>query len=286
MSPPCRHASVTQPCFLDDPFTWIAGAAPIDHNAGIMDELLLDYLPREKIIAAFRRSPGNEIESGKFASPESSAALAANTFGLFLDSPEDLPPIPNTCDLGWPALHVSIERCVRFPWSGGRHPWLDAFIETPTHIIGIESKRYEPFRKRKNGHFSDAYWRPVWGTGMAQFERMRDQLADGTTKFERLDGYQLVKHALGLVSEARRCGKAAALVYLYAEPSEWPDGTLISAETTSQHNFEATKFAEKVAGADVVFRICRYSELLTALQESRDQRLVQHAAMISKRFNP
>jgi len=30
-------------------------------------------------------APGNEIESGKFASPESSAALVANAFGLFLD---------------------------------------------------------------------------------------------------------------------------------------------------------------------------------------------------------
>jgi len=49
-----------------------------------MTDALFDYLPKDAILAAFARSPGNELASGKLESPESSAALAANTFGLFL----------------------------------------------------------------------------------------------------------------------------------------------------------------------------------------------------------
>ena len=90
------------------------------------------------------------------------ASVAANTFGFYLDRPSSLPPIPDTEQCGWPALTVSIEECVPFPWHlRGRHPWLDGFIETDSHIIGVESKRYEPFRSKQAAEFSDAYWRPV-----------------------------------------------------------------------------------------------------------------------------
>ncbi len=51
-------------------------------------EGLLPYLPVEKVRAAYKAAPGNEMESGKFASQESSAALAANTFGYFLEKPK------------------------------------------------------------------------------------------------------------------------------------------------------------------------------------------------------
>lgn len=152
-----------------------------------MPSAFFDYLPVERILDAFSKAPGNEIDSEKLSSPESSAALAANTFGLFLDRPRDLPPIPGVESCGWPATVVALERCVRFPWSGGRHPWLDAFVETATDIIGIESKRYEPFRHKAMGSFSKAYWRTVWGDRMGPFERMRDRIAAGEARFERLD---------------------------------------------------------------------------------------------------
>jgi hypothetical protein len=47
---------------------------------------LLPHLPIEAILAAFEKAGGDEIKSGKFESLESSAALAANTFGYFLSS--------------------------------------------------------------------------------------------------------------------------------------------------------------------------------------------------------
>ena len=114
---------------------------------------------------------GNEIALGKFDHPESSAALAVNTMGYFLIRAADLPPIPGLDDAGWPARSVMLEANVRFPWKGGRHPWLDALVTTRRALIGIESKRYEPFRREygPKTRFSDAYWRPVWGDQMSGY---------------------------------------------------------------------------------------------------------------------
>lgn len=71
---------------------------------------------------------------------------------------------------------VEVEYCARFPWSGGRHPWLDALAETPEAIIGIESKRFEPYRGPKDVELSTAYDRLVWHDHMAAYEHMRDRL--------------------------------------------------------------------------------------------------------------
>ena len=61
-----------------------------------MPNPFLDYLPIEKICNALKKAPGNERDRGKISNPESSAALAANTFGLFIEHPDDLPAIPGT----------------------------------------------------------------------------------------------------------------------------------------------------------------------------------------------
>lgn len=252
-----------------------------------MTDDLFSHLPKDEIIAAFKRSPGNELGSGKFSSEESSAALAANTFGLFINRSRDLPAIPGTEDCGWPATYVGLEECAPFPWwPRGRHPWLDAFVETYSHIIGIESKRYEPYRSKPTGKFSKTYWRDVWGEGMAPFERIRDRLDRGDIRFQRIDAVQLVKHAFGLRTEGRRRGKPAVLVYLYAEPETWGNGKLVNHDDKKVHAQEAELFASEVAGADVVFRICTYRKLLKALRETTDTGLCHHADMIEARFQP
>ena len=51
---------------------------------------ILDLLNCDRILRCYEHAAGSELLSGKFASPESSAALAANTFGFFLDRPEVL----------------------------------------------------------------------------------------------------------------------------------------------------------------------------------------------------
>ena len=224
-----------------------------------MPDWLLSYLPQAEILAALEKSPGNEIASGKLSSAESSAALAVNTFGFFLHRVDDLPAIPGTEGFGWPATFVTVEHCCRFPWSGGHHPWLDAFVETGTHIIGIESKRYEPFRPKATGRFSDAYWRDVWGRDMPGYQRLRDEIAAETRPFTRLDAAQLVKHALGLRTEAARRAKRPALVYLHAEPAQWPDGRAVDADDKQAHRAEIGAFAEYVRDDEVAFRACTYA---------------------------
>src|SRR5688572_935298 len=100
---------------------------------GVVDltPYLLPGLHRDKIAAAYLAAPGRELESGKFASPESSSALVANTFGLFLENPGILPEFPVGLVLDRPFKSISLEAVLRFPWRGGRHPCLDVLLTTP-----------------------------------------------------------------------------------------------------------------------------------------------------------
>ena len=159
-------------------------------------------------------------------------------------------------------------------------------METPTSTIGIESKRYEPFRENPTGSFSKAYRRRVWGDRMGPFERMRDRIAAGEARFERLDAVQLVKHAFGLRSEAQRRRKPATLVYLYAEPKAWPDGRPIAPAAIATHAAEAHAFASDVHGAEVAFVTCTYGALLDALGSSPLGDVRAHAARIEAAFIP
>jgi len=248
----------------------------------MIDDLFLPGLPVEVIRSAYLNAPGDEIESGKFASPESSAALVANAFGLFLTDPASLPAIPGTLDCGWPATSIALESIVRFPWTGGRHPCLDVLIATRDALIGIESKRYEPFRTKAEAEMSDAYWRPVWGDGMKGYQRCRDSVRDASRQFARLDVAQLVKHAFALRTAVHGDwkGRRPVLFYLYAEPEHWPDGRSVSQEDRMQ----LKSFSELVAGDEVSFRSCSYPELLAIWRGSPNQLISAHAAAVTKRF--
>jgi len=59
-----------------------------------MSELFLPGVPEHLVRQALDRAGGNELASGKFANPESSAALAANGFGWFIERPALLPAFP------------------------------------------------------------------------------------------------------------------------------------------------------------------------------------------------
>jgi len=255
-----------------------------------MEDVLLPGLPHDLIRACYAAAPGNEIESGKFSSPESSAALAANTFGLFLVEPAALPPPPGSETWGWPALSVCLEAVLRFPWRGGRHPCLDVLVETSTALIGVESKRYEPFRIKADASLSKAYWRRVWGNAMTGYERVRDNLRDNADYFTRLDAAQLVKHAFGLRTavhrEERWRGKRPVLLYLYAEPEQWPDGRLVPKADIETHRAEINQFAETVAGDEVAFHPCSYRKLLSAWYDSPDEIVRSHALAVVTHFSP
>ena len=246
--------------------------------------LFLPGVPVDHVVGRLSKAGGQEITSGKLHSPESSAALAINTFGWFVERPEQLPPFPNE-EPGEPApTSVEVEYCARFPWSGGRHPWLDAAVERPTSITGVESKRFEPFRDRKLGSLSTAYDRPVWGSGMTRFERLRDDLRSGAQRFEYLDAVQLLKHAFGLVTEGGRKGKQPRLVYIFAEPVKVGQ-RLISPEDTQKHRAEIERFSASIRGDDVRFTAFSYQEWLATWPTSNSD-LLEHRQQIIERFDP
>lgn len=250
---------------------------------------LLSHLPMPEVLARYRRAKGNEIASGKFSSPESSAALAANTFGYFLTRPSDMSPLPGWTD-DWNVKSVLLEAEVRFPWRGGLHPWLDAVIETDKHFVGVESKRYEPFRPHRNDGkppFSAAYGRPVWGQRMQPYEWLRDGLAKQRSLFEHLDAVQLVKHAFGLRTQGHARGKAPVLAYAYAEPTAWPlpGGKAIPALDRAHHAEEVRWFARMAAGAEVRFIAFTYRDLLDAFAASALKDVREHGAIIRERFD-
>jgi len=223
----------------------------------MQDLPLLPDLPARRIREILDDAGGNEIASGKFANPQSSAALAVNGFGWFFERPALLPAFPGLENLDWPPVQVQIERQMRFPWRGGRHPWLDAAIETQAMLIGVESKRYEPFRDRKSASLSEAYDRDVWGEGMERWCRMRDRLRSEPRFYRYLDAAQLVKHAFGLVTEGKRKGKQPVLLYLFAEP---PDAG--TATAFADHRREIDEFSDQVAGGQVRFGSCSWAEWL------------------------
>ena len=244
------------------------------------DPDFLPGVPAAAVLTALRRSPGNELATGKFNSPDSSAALAANAFGWFLDRPDALPPLPDV-PMGQPEA-VEVEAELRFPWSGGRHPWLDAVVTTPTTLVGVESKRYEPFRPRKTPVFSEAYASREWGPGMARWNVMRRALEDGSQGYRHLDAVQLVKHAYALRTQSVKRARGAVLVYLHAAPASWASGKPVDPKAVALHRTEVADFARAVKGDDVTFVPLRWADLLA--EWATVPALAAHVAAIRARF--
>ncbi len=154
---------------------------------------------------------------------------------------------------------------------------------TSTHLVGIESKRFEPYRDRKIVSLSEAYDRPVWGTRMVQFEQMRDRLRTGSERFELLDATQLVKHAFGLVTQAAKRQLKPVLVYLFAEPPT-RDGRTIDPTLFTQHRAEIARFANAVAGAEVAFTAVSYRDWIASWPE--DGEVAIHSQNVLQHFAP
>ena len=253
-----------------------------------MTDRFLPGVPGPEIEKIFNAAPGNEIATGKFDSPESSAALAANAFGFFLKRTGDLPPLPE-CGETWPVCSLALEKTVRFPWPGGKHPVLDVLVSTSSALIGIESKRFEPFRGKSGAHFSRAYWQKKWGDDMKGYERVRDELHKD---FACLDAAQLVKHAFALRTQVHREGEHKCLkpilFYVYAEPKCWlgTDRRPVDESKKVNHRKEIERFSEAVKGDEVQFISCTYRELLADWKRDEKREIRAHAEALTERFSP
>ncbi|MDB5393229.1 MAG: hypothetical protein JWM91_735 [Rhodospirillales bacterium] len=171
-----------------------------------------------------------------------------------------LPTPPGTEATG-KAEQIEIEYCARFPWAGGRHPWLDAAVISATHLIGIESKGFEPLRDPKAASFSAAMTGPYGVIGWRDTAQSLDALRLGVLRYRHLDAAQLVKHAYGLVTEGRRIGRKPMLFYLFAA-STTQGCRPIAADDRKRHRDEIADFAVRVAGDEVSFRAGSYREWL------------------------
>lgn len=235
------------------------------------------------VLDRLRKAGGNEIGSRKFLSADSSAALAVNCFGWFADRAQLLPPFPKL-KAGFPATNVDVEYQMRFPWAGGRHPWLDAVAITKSHLIGIESKRFEPFRDAKTVRFSQAFGRDKWGSEMGPYQQLRTDLMSGAQQFRFVDAAQLVKHAFGLRTQAARSGKTPVLVYLYAEP-DLLKRKPIPKSSLSEHREEIARFARLVKGAEVIFHSVSYRDWI-ATWNNCDPSVFRHGKALVAQFSP
>ena len=242
----------------------------------------LPELPEDLILEALGRAPGNELKSGKFDAAESSAALVANAFGWFLNRPEMLPILPG--GMGQ-AKNVTLEAEMRFPWSGGKHPWLDVAIETDRYLVGVESKRYEPFRPAKKNEFAESYDRKVWGEKMEGYTRLRRTHANGARRFTCLDDVQLVKHAYGLRTEGQRRGLRPVLIYLYAEPETWANGRAVGQDKLAAHRADIDLFSQSVEGDEVGFVPMAWNDLLLHWGRGK-MPVAEHARRVSEAFGP
>ncbi len=242
----------------------------------------LPDLPEDRILGCLRPSPGHELNTGKFDNPDSSSALVANAFGWFLDRPTALPALPGV-PAGQP-LSVTLEAEMRFPWRGGRHPWLDVGIETPTTLIGVEATRYEPYRPQKRSGFAEVIDRPVWRERLGRFTQLRDDLVSGAVWYDTLDAVQLIKDAYGLLTRAEKKATGAVLVYLYAEPAQWASGKPVDAGRLALHREEVADFAGRVAGDSVTFVAIRWADVLRQWEDVAALR--PHALRVKERFGP
>jgi hypothetical protein len=263
----------------------------------IARQVFFDSLPIEDICRAHLRYGKNEIETRRILSPRSSAALAGNLFGIFLKHQEAISEV-------LPELGVNpttwLEKEARLPWRGGSHPRLDALVETSTAVVGIEVKWYEPFDDpdepfddQKAAKFSSVYNGNCWGDRMGPFENLRDEL---TSKWvpEHLNAVQLVKHAFGLRTRAKRLGKSSAvLLYVYAQPNVYVqpksrrpglDGTQIPDENRSRHACEIARFASEVSGSEVEFQSCTVAQIVEKMRKSTVKELRHHADMIASKY--
>lgn len=213
---------------------------------------------------------GQELK-GKFCAAHSSAALVANSFGLFRN--KFSPPIPEVAgiyDLSYPEF----EKPMRIEGLRGTPPNPDVVFTGSDYIIAIESK-FTEFLSEKRGEFRASYdklvpkmehgWRKV-------FERIREQ----PNHFGGFDAAQMVKHYLGI-----RCVKAnrRSLAYLFWEPRNAE-----SIDVFREHRGHIAKFAEMVKGSEIPFRWQSYADLWGLWEKTASQKIEEHIGHLKQRY--
>ena len=187
----------------------------------------------------------------------SSSTLVANFFDYWTDRDKNslLSALEiDTCNA------ESLEFEAKFPTGlGGTPPHLDVAITLSSGaVIGIESKFTEHMGRstKDKSKFEPSYFPHSGGlwarVGLTECQGLAEELHNGQHKFEYLDPWQLLKHALGLATQLH---DQFSLYYLYYD---YPG------ERSETHNREIWSFASRV-GEEIPFKAVSYQEVFGRL---------------------
>ena len=208
---------------------------------------------------AFEKGAGSELE-GHMKALHSSSALAVNFFDYWTDRDKTrlLRALGVDADSAKP-----LDFEAQFPTGlGGTPPHLDVAITLDSgFVIAVECKFTEPLQRSTVGksEFASSYF-PTSGDlwkqrGLPQCQRLAEELHEKHLRFEYLDPWQLLKHALGL---AACLGDKFSLCYLYYDDS---------GERSEAHKRELGSFAHRV-GDEIRFNALTYQDVFYKLKVS------------------
>lgn len=235
-----------------------------------LEDILLRQVPVDRVTAALKQGAGGELRSKtrppKVHAAHSSAALAANTFGAFLESPDSL-------FLEGIGGFTSVQLEAKLPTGAGRaRANLDVLACSSQCAIGVEAKLREylvPTRAR----FSDKYDSVIRDVADEPWGQLFSTLKSAPVTYRHVDAAQLIKHYLGLVQRYRSGSRV--LVYAYWEPT---NPTVDPA--FARHRDEVSELCDRLSGSDTPLRQVRFSELFNFV--SRNDR--EHADALCQRY--
>ena len=209
--------------------------------------------------AAFERGAGSELESHMKAL-HSSSALVANFFDYWTD--RNKAPRLSALGIGTDDIQ-SLDFEARYPTGlGGTPPHLDVAITLESGaVMGVESKFTEYLSRSTKGKssFEPAYFPPtgsLWASkGLPACQTLAEELHAKQHRFEFLDPWQLLKHALGLATHS---GANFSLWYLYYD---------CLGQRSEAHKREIQSFANCV-GEEIRFKALTYQEVYAQLEAS------------------
>ena len=173
--------------------------------------------------------------------PWSSSALAVNSFAPWRDDPSELTLA------GRKGFEPSF--AFEMPCPNGVSaiaPHLDVVLRRPGEIVAVESKCSEYVQGSDHEVVAPAYLKLAEAADDRSASKWFGALRI-VEKFLLLDGYQLVKHYLGLRKTFEAEASRLTLVYLFWEP---PVSTNPGAELFERHRSEIAEFAAAVEGDD------------------------------------
>ncbi|MDO8212930.1 DUF429 domain-containing protein [Conexibacter sp. CPCC 206217] len=209
--------------------------------------------------------------AAKFHAAHSSACLAANVFGPWLDEREGVPFGDGTF-AGTTGLERECATGLR-----GTPPTLDWLVEGP-RVLAVESKCTEHLSAHE-ASFSPAYEARVGELAHMTWRREYERLVADPRRYRHLDAAQLVKHYLGVKREFS--GRPVTLAYLYWEPLNADEITVCSI-----HAAEVNEFASKVGDPQVVFVALTHRQLWDEwAADGQPTWLREHAAALRRRYD-